>query len=164
MKSIEKLQKSLPENNIIEIKLNNVFTIRYEFKWNKSAPDSEIQKATKDIKYNLPKDYIDFLKITNGAILYYDSKYGQWGYEFYPIKKIVKETIDLRKLGYEIPEHIFMFARCFGDSDMILIDTEKKAIIYGEGSLPYDKWEVIANSFEEFMDKLIESQGKKYWA
>ena len=36
----------------------------------------------------LPKDYVDFLEqISDGVILYYDVKYGQWGYELYGTRK-----------------------------------------------------------------------------
>ncbi len=159
MKSLKELQKTLDENNRLEVQLKSDFIVQYEFKWNKGANDTQLQK----ISDKCPTDYVDFLKFTNGAILYYDTKYGQWGYEFFSIEQMLKETISTRDLGYELPESCFVIARCFGDSDLILINLENSSIIYGEGSLPYKEWETIATTFEEFIDKLIASKGNKYW-
>ncbi len=121
-----------------------------------------------DIGYVLPKEYINFIKITNGAVLFKDDEYGQWGFEFLPIGEMKEVSETIRKIGYELPESSFVVARCYGDGDVIVIDTVKAKnneayVIDGDEGYVFDKWKPIARKFDDFVDRLIVAQGAKYW-
>lgn len=168
MKCLETLQKRISEKNDLEIQAESGFLTHGEFKWNIGVSDAAIEEFEKNISYKLPKDYIEFLKTTNGAILFRDKKYGQWGYNFLEIEKIIDVTKEKREIGYEIPASCIVIATCFGDGDIILIDLDKsskneKCIIDGDQGYQCDRWRGITKHFEKFIDRLIVAQGAKYW-
>ncbi|MFA5384759.1 MAG: SMI1/KNR4 family protein [Eubacteriales bacterium] len=49
------------------------------FEWNTPATNEDIQVFEKENKIILPDGYKEFLLISNGALLFKDNEYGQWG-------------------------------------------------------------------------------------
>lgn len=138
------------------------------FQWNNSITEEEVCEFEKKIGYSLPKSYVEFLKISDGAILFKDALFGQWGYDLVSIDSIIETTNNIRNLGYNIPMQTIVIAKSFGDGDFILIDLIKAKnnddyLIDGEQGYQYDDWEVIKGKFDKFIDRLIVAQGAKYW-
>lgn len=119
----------------------------------------------------LPHAYEQFLLHHNGAILYYDGQYGQWGFQLYG----TSDLIDLnerqkKRFDDDWPASYLAFARSFGDADALVFDLSKPVeggldyvVLDGDsGELPHD-WVAAAPSFGDWLDRLVVAQGAKYW-
>ncbi|EHR8837433.1 SMI1/KNR4 family protein [Shigella flexneri] len=116
-----------------------------------------------DSLHNMPQ-LIDFWKISNGADLFKDSQYGQWGIRIFTSDEAIEVTNKQKKERMqEFLSSDFIFGCFFGDCDLLMIDRSSGAI---NVVLPIDKrseWYMVADSLKEFLDKLLSSQGDKYW-
>jgi hypothetical protein len=106
----------------------------------------------------------------NGALLYYDDEYGQWGFDLYGTKDLIPMNIECWKIfGDEWPPAYLLFARSRGDTDMLVLDTADFVngrdcrVIDGEAIFSPRKWTRAARSFGDWLDRLIVAQGTKYW-
>jgi hypothetical protein len=138
------------------------------FHWNSGIAEADFSNLKSELNYELPREYIDFINVTNGAIMFKDSLFGQWGYEFLQVQDILHVTKNVRELGYLFPETCVVVAKSFGDGDMLLLDLKRSSsgeayIIDGEQGYQYEDWGVINCTFDKFIDRLIVSQGAKFW-
>ncbi|WP_124920921.1 hypothetical protein [Burkholderia sp. Bp9099] len=104
-----------------------------------------------------------FWKISERADLFKDDGYGQWGVEVLSPQEAIDETA--RQRGRRPREFLsgdVVFARFYGDSELLLMDLAGAVCV----ALPLDSrcdWPKVADSFEDFLEKLTDSQGAKYW-
>lgn len=115
----------------------------------------------------MPNTFREFLKISNGATLFKDIKYGQWGCNILSLDELISVTNTVRSWGYELRAEWLVFATWLGDCDVIAFDLSKTKdedyVIDGEQGIPTKNWVTIKGGFSKWLDRLIVSQGAKYW-
>lgn len=55
--------------------------------------EARLRLALPGVKVPLPWSYREWLKESNGAVLYRDEQYGQWGYRLYRAEEVDSQTI-----------------------------------------------------------------------
>lgn len=153
-------------NNTLMVQQENGYYAKVGFHWNKPATIEEINAYEEQNGIRLPMEYKDFLLISNGAVLFKDINYGQWGCNILPYQDTINVTNQLRIDGFEIKKQWLVFSTWLGDMDHLFFDLENintnKYIIDVELD-SIEEWEYINGSFETWLDRLIVSQGCKYW-
>ena len=117
----------------------------------------------------LPKVLEDFYTVSNGADLFKDQEYGQWGLKLYSIEEVTfASKIYKSNRKNDALQSDLIIGEFYGDSDLLLVRCDPNSDDYGSilVVLPVDQrqdWYIIANTFEEFINKFYESQGDKFW-
>ncbi len=160
---LEKLNQLISESQNEKIKtfeeLDSTFTI------NVGASDNSIEECERYFNYKVPLDYKTFLRKYDGCVLYQIEDFA--GFQFLSTKKLVDENSFQRtNFGEDWSEDIILFCLCIGDAEYIgfkvFSDKTYKIIYCIMDELP-DTWKVIDTSFNNFVSKLIEEKGRKYW-
>jgi hypothetical protein len=168
MKPIEVLKTRLLNNKLM-IQNEDGFTAEVEFEWNPPINDEEISKFELETGFTLPDSYKRFLKVSNGATLFKDTKYGQWGCVLLGLNDMRLVTNEVKDRGYELDNLWVVFATWLGDGDVLVFDLskyksgERDYILDGDQGYQTDEWEYIKDDFAKWVDRLIVAQGAKYW-
>ena len=138
------------------------------FSFAKKAEESMITQVEKSMKVKLPDEYKEFLlSVANGATLYYDEKYGQWGYKLYGTNELANEYANWRFIFFgNLGEKFIIIGQLMDELHPIIMrenDDQIFTLLEGNPLEPYDEWLKIADSLEEWFERLITSQGAKYW-
>jgi hypothetical protein len=148
------------------------YTFVASFEWFHPAGSEQIQAVEKQLSLNLPSDYNFFLgEISNGAVLYRDVNYSQWGFKLYGTTEIIEKQREWKKsLPFDWNPNLVAFGELFGESNVLVFDLSKLtqglsnyAVLEGNPYDEFDDWTVISSSFHEWIDHLITAQGAKYW-
>ena len=135
-----------------------------EITMNNPASLSEIRECEKSLSQKFPEDYIFFLKQYNGGIIFKFEDIA--GYDMLGTKDVCKENAFQKKnFGEDWSDDILLFCRIVGVDEYL--GFKKNGCSYKilhciMDSLP-NEWTVIANSFDDFMLRLIKERGKEYW-
>jgi len=141
------------------------------FTFGPSATVEEIEVVKQHLQLLLPPAYEHFLHYTNGALLYSDKEYGQWGFKLYSTQELFSANRRRREpYGDAWPASYLIFAESLGDADLLILDTSQPVdegndcrVIDGDsGYLPLE-WKAAARSFGRWLDWLVVAQGAKYW-
>lgn len=169
MKAIEILKKRLSKRNTLIIQNERGNISEAGFIWNDPATIEEIIKFEYINHIILPEEYKDFLQISNGAILYKDIEYGQWGCKILGLTEIITVTNRMKEYRKALKNSYIAFAEWLGDGDILLFDLEKLAsekrnyILDGDEGYEVESWDYIKGDFGRWLDRLIVAQGAKYW-
>lgn len=169
MKAIESLKSRITSKNTITVQNEGGFISEMGFQWNPSATDAEIHNFEEVNKIILPNHFKSFLKISNGAMLYKDIQYGQWGCNILGLDELINMSTQIESWGYEIKPGWLVFASWLGDCDILIFDLNKynsgdnNYILDGEQGESVDNWITVKGDFAKWLDRLIVSQGAKYW-
>lgn len=169
MIAVEALKKRISEKGTLLIQNEEGSVSEAGFDWNSPATDEDLEQFEKSTGIALPDDYKAFLKISNGATLFKDVEYGQWGCQILALDQLIVATQDLRNYGQDLTEASIVFATWLGDGDTLLFDLRKyqnegkNYIIDGDAGYNFEEWEYIKGNFGKWIDRLIVSQGAKYW-
>jgi hypothetical protein len=168
MKTIDVLKTRL-EGDLLFVQNENGFTGKMGFEWNDPATDTEIEKFEIENNVVLPDGFKDFLRISNGALLFKDTQYSQWGCKVLGLNDLISITEKVASWGYSLDSNWLVFATWLGDTDILLFDMNKYEtgnkdyIIDGEQGEQVEDWENIRGDFSKWLDRLIVAQGAKYW-
>jgi len=169
MISIETLKSRLTSNSTLCVQNEGGFTGEMGFEWKNPATDFEIEDFEKTHNIILPTGFKDFLKISNGAMIFKDIQYGQWGCKILGLDEIIDISNQVNSWGYELKSEWLVFATWLGDCDILVFDLNKSKngvnnyIVYGEQGESVDNWVNIKGDFVKWIDRLIVAQGAKYW-
>lgn len=169
MKSIEVLKSRLSNSNTLKIQNEGGFVSESGFEWKTPATAGEIQDFETKYGITMPNSFKDFLKITNGATLFKDVLYGQWGCKIHGLDEMIDVTNQVNNWGYNLKQGWLVFATWLGDCDILVFDLNKNVaegnsyIIDGEQGERMDDWINIRGDFSKWIDRLIVAQGAKYW-
>ena len=113
----------------------------------------------------IPSDYKDLLKKYNGFTLYEFQDLG--GFSFFDANQMRIET-QQQKEAYEDEweDRIILIATIIADGDFIglrILDHGGYEVLDGYHDEVPQNWEVITDSLDVFLWKLIESRGKRFW-
>ncbi len=130
-----------------------------------SAGNEELEECQKYFKDKIPSEYLEFLRFSNGAILYNYEDLG--GYDFLGTQALVKEDLFQREqFGEDWQENIILICRIIANAEFIgfKINHDKKyeLMFCSMDSMP-DTWEPIGESFDEFISTLVDEKGREYW-
>jgi hypothetical protein len=134
--------------------------------------DSPATRAELDEVSNraaLPSDVLELWRCANGASLFADETYGQWGLHLWSARASIDETEkfavnrrrDFRRGDLVVGEFL-------GDSDLLLVRCDPAAEDYGSVlvALPLDdrsEWDQAASSIEAFLLSYARTHGEKFW-
>lgn len=151
-------------NNLAEsnsLSTNSLLRSCLLFAWHLVFP-SEVQAS-------LPPDLIEFWKCASSANLFKDSQYAQWGIEIIDFHEARAESArHYSTRPRDFKESDLIIGRFLGDSDLLVVRNDSSAEDFGSivVALPIDKredWDVVADSFSSFLERLIEAEGDKFW-
>ena len=142
---------------------------RVYFEVSDGATVQLIRDAEAELGFALPPSFRSFLSRWNGAVLYR----GKWrpGCKIFGTDEIVNRNLIWREqelLPEEQEENIFLFAD-WGDGDYFAFDTRysdaigEYPVLDGDHNISPGTWQVICNSFEEWLARFIEAQGRMFW-
>lgn len=169
--SIHILKKALRETNSLLIIHPDAIWIA-SFEWNNPMTINQDKNLPSQLSIEIPKDLLDFwTEISDGCLLYYDQKYGQWGYKIYSSSEIEDQQLRWKDLFTDQWYPNFLAIGEITDVDHPIIvmykDDFKRNLDYflveGNPLDPIKYWPRMANSIYEWMDRLITAQGAKYW-
>jgi hypothetical protein len=142
------------------------------FTWLDPVPIESVQKVEDELGKQLPEDYKFFLtSISNGAMLYYDIQYGQWGYKIYGIDDIVEAQIKWSSMFEEDwTPNLLAAGKIIGESHALIMNLNKPTkdnygceVFDGNPLDPPEDWEKMSISFHLWLENIITAQGAKYW-
>lgn len=156
-KIIDSLKSKLDENNALYRSSYKGNVILSKMRFNEPLNKQELNK----IEYiNLPKDYISFLEISNGADFFVDDYRGsQPMLELYSLNKIIEQkrfyTNNLQSRS-EYP-----IGTLADNADLLVDEIALKNgdnyLFLADGSIRF------SYSFQEWLDKFIIAQGNEFW-
>ncbi|HMC99839.1 MAG TPA: SMI1/KNR4 family protein [Ferruginibacter sp.] len=131
----------------------------------KNSPASDEAIAALPSNLDIPNDYIQFLKAFNGCTLFEYKDFG--GFEFLAADQIERElTIQRETYAEDWDESLMVFCNVPGDGDFISFrnkgNNEYEILDCYHDDSPKN-WNTITNSFDVFLERLIDEKGKRYW-
>jgi hypothetical protein len=169
--AISVLKKQLPSNQQLEI-THSGYVWKASFRWSEPATTEITRDVNASFNNWLAKDYIEFLEqISNGVVLYYDSEFGQWGFELYGTDKLfAKQKFWQKSIPIKWESYFIAFGEIFGEANALVFDLSKPStnqdsysVLEASAIDPIDYWPLASRSFHEWIDHLITAQGDKYW-
>ncbi len=163
-------QRLTPNNTLDVMHAGHLWTAR--FVWVQPASMSIVEEAQNRIGNMLPKDYVEFLtSVSNGATLFQDVEYGQWGFKLYGTDDIVSKQQYWRK---SFPKtwtpDLLAVAETLGDGNVIVFDVNRiardssgYAVLEGNAIDTVGSWPMLSGTFHEWLDHLVTAQGDRYW-
>ncbi len=160
--------------NLIE-KLENLFSTEIVLTNNENMPvtcisngsisDDNLELFNKDFKIKLPKDYLNFLKRFNGCTIFNYENLA--GFKLLGTENLRNSNLNQEEIYEDLwDESIIVFCEEFGSGDFISFrnqdDGSYEILDCCHDDLPKD-WAVISNSFNDFLEKLIDFKGRPYW-
>ncbi len=171
LKALASLRAKLDAESFLEVMHEGGHLWKAHFTFGPPATREAIEETKRQLQVPFPTSYEKFLLYCDGALLYYDTECGQWGFQLYGTKDLFSMNTE-RRIPYENewPSHYLIFGASRGDSDLLVLDTAHQSneegyypVIDGEGGYSPAEWVVIAPDFGIWLDRLVVAQGAKYW-
>lgn len=127
--------------------------------------DIELAKSTG----GAPEELLTFWQCANGASLFEDEVYGQWGLRLWPVLRSLEETrIFSSNRLQDYKEGDLIVGEFLGDSELLLVRCDPAAADYGSVvvALPLDErveWDFVSPSFQQFFVSYSKMHGQKFW-
>jgi hypothetical protein len=139
--------------------------LQVSFHRHKPATHEEISSLISAGNLKLPRDYLDFLQTFNGCTIFEYKDLG--GFSFLGINEIVKEN-EIQRQTYEEDWDNCLTAFCniIGDGDLLCFRMQPNnsyEILDGYHDDSPQNWNMISNSFNDFLERLIDEKGRRFW-
>lgn len=117
---------------------------------------------------DLPQSFVDFYTLANGAFLFEDVIYGQWGLQLLDVFLILQETNHFMQENKDYAQGDLIIAQFLGDSDLLLLRTDPTKNDYGSMMIvmPLERrnnWNKIELDFYDFIKEYVNNLGQKFW-
>ena len=142
------------------------------FAWRPPAQSEAVRDIEAKLDKKLPEDLFIFItKISDGATLFYDTQYGQWGYQIYSCDELQEREAHWKSMFEEdwMP-YFIAIGESIDDLHPIIANMEKTTpnkmsyqLIEGDALDPIEYWKKVSPSFNEWLGHLITAQGAKFW-
>ena len=133
------------------------------FTWNTPISTDELNELSTRYRLELPQEYIDFLKISNGGIVFNNDEDG--GYKILGLQEAIDYTRSMSRIGLEKQMLIFMTA--LFSPDMLVFDMQrtdsKRYILDGDVGYPVKDWNYLKGGFNTLLTRMYQSDGAMYW-
>lgn len=132
-------------------------------------PAASVDLAKVSNSVALPYDVLEFWRCANGASLFADETYGQWGLH---LLSVLASTYESEKLAANRPLDFrrgdLVLGKFLGDSELLVVRCDPAAEDYGSVlvALPLDDrgdWDRAAPSIEAFLRSYARTHGEKFW-
>jgi hypothetical protein len=153
-------------NNRVEVQSGLEISIACTLRTPAKEQDFDLLRSVVE---KVPSSLLEFWSISNGARLFEDVTFGQWGLELLSIQDSVAASTEFeRERTTEARPGDLVVGKFFGDSDVLLARCAPEVEDYGMIliALPMDSrrdWYVAAAGFEEFLKHYIQVEGSKFW-
>jgi len=143
-----------------------------EFAFGKGIEESEIDRLEERLHVHLPSAYRAILGAYNGLTLFDDPDGHQWGFHLFSVAEAVDAQEQHKRFHTRDPwpDSYVVVAHSFGDLDAIVLDTARVThdgldclVLDAAAGERISAWEVADNGISTWLDRLIVSQGSKYW-
>lgn len=169
--AIMALRDIIDANSSLEVMANRGERWRASFSFGAPAELSSLELTQLQLGIRLPPAYIAFLRTWDGARLYTDAEYGQWGFWLYGTSDLMPMNTKWRKrYNTDWALTYVAFAESFGDADLLVLDTGQLVdddqdcrVIDGDSGYKPAQWRAAARSFDAWLERLVIAQGVKYW-
>lgn len=159
--TISSLKKRFDGGKVIQVQTEEGHVYNATCTFNPPATDAEIAQFESETGYILPKDYKEFLKITNGCSLFDDVEYGG-EIDLYSLEEILK-----RNQGSEEYEGCYDIAYIYQDNIVIhstCISQNEGNYLFWKGHIDqFDEARPLESNFELWVDRFVVCQGAKFW-
>lgn len=168
--SLSQLQKQLSQGELTVTHSGNTWLASFE--WFPPANPEQIRIIDYQLSLSLPQDYKKFLgEISNGAVLFRDKEYSQWGFRLFSTTEIVEKQQEwIKSLPSTWNANLVAFGELLGDANVLAFDLTRPTkdflsytVLEGNAYDKFSDWAVLSRSFHEWLDHLITAQGDKYW-
>ena len=131
-----------------------------------------IIKAVQDLEtrlhISLPDDLRELWQKCNGLRLLEDKTYGQSGLIIWSPQKVLEQQQVLKRNSDEFLDGDLIIGEFLGDSDLLVVRCDQDSDDFEQViiSLPIDHrsdWYYLPYLLPEFLQKLTNSQGQKFW-
>jgi hypothetical protein len=171
IKALKTLQSRLDSTSHLQVIQEGGYIWKAHFEFKTPAIKEDIKAAKEQLSLPLPSHYEQFLLFCDGALLYHDDRYGQWGFKLYGTQDIFVENVRCKEVyGEDWPSSYLTFAESLGDADLLMLDTAQLKddgrdcrVVDGNADDPPQFWKTAARSFSDWLDYLVVAQGAKYW-
>lgn len=169
--ALEALRSKLNASAHLEVIHEGGEIWRAHFAFGSPTTVEDLEAMKGQVHLPLPLNYEQFLLHANGALLYHDDQFGQWGFQLYGTGDLVSINMDFQeRYGDTWPPTYFVFAKSLGDTDRLILDIAQSVdngrdcpVIDGDSGYQPSEWRVAARSFSDWLDRLVVAQGAKYW-
>ncbi|KXZ73577.1 hypothetical protein AVENLUH5627_00551 [Acinetobacter venetianus] len=121
-----------------------------------------------ELLIDLPIEFVEFYKLANGAYLFEDIVYGQWGLQLLDAFLIQEKTRDFIEGNNDYLKGDLIVGEFLGDSDLLLLRTDPSKNDYGSMMIvtPLDSrnnWNNLELNFYNFITEYVSELGQKFW-
>lgn len=120
-------------------------------------------------KMNFSNEMIEFYQLSNGAYLFQDAKYGQWGLHLLDLHLIQRITAEFFEDRYDNAlTGDLIIGEFLGDGEKLLVRLDPNIADFGTIVIvcPISKreeWQIIETNFYDFIINYFQNNGEKYW-
>jgi hypothetical protein len=132
-----------------------------------TASEEDIRAAETEVV--LPESLLAFWRASNGAMLFEDKQYGQWGLRLYSVSSALARTAEFAAdRSTEYASGDLLIGEFLGDSDLLMMRCDPSLNSYGSlvVALPLDEraeWDAASDSLEGFLQAYADTHGEKFW-
>lgn len=121
-----------------------------------------------ELLMDVPIEFVEFYKLANGAYLFEDIVYGQWGLQLLDAFLIQEKTRDFIEGNSDYLKGDLIVGEFLGDSDLLLLRTDPSKNDYGFMVIvtPLDSrnnWNYLELNFYSFITEYVSELGQKFW-
>jgi len=164
------LQQRVAPRNLLEV-MHGSYTWTAGFEWREGAKESAILQTQAELGLTIPCDYREFLRQCDGATLYKDPEFGQWGFVLYGTHELLTQNAMWRRsFQDQWSDTLLAFSENKGESSVLVFDTSRPSvggqscvILQATPYEPSEHWRTVSRSFSEWLSHLVTAQGDKYW-
>ncbi|BBH24459.1 hypothetical protein Back11_58040 [Paenibacillus baekrokdamisoli] len=163
--TLQKLKERQSEKNYLRVQVDHGEELNTVCTFNEPARDSDFKRLIKETNLIIPPDYMDFLKIHNGGVLYSLGEYGG-GIELFSVEEII-ENYEFYK--DDLLESFYPIGIDNGE-ELLLIKSNNcdplrrdKNYLFWSDVLDLEDPIDLNCNFEIWLDRLVMAQGNKYW-
>lgn len=159
---IDRLRR-LQRNGGVQVVTQEGATDWYEVMLYAPASEGAIATAESLIGKTLPAEFHEFWNATNGANLFLNES-GLHGIGVASTELILElQQEEAEIYGAQALEPYAVFGRVHGSGDFLVFELRTGRILDGIHAEQPHEWRAIADSFAEWLDRLIEARGRYYW-
>src|SRR5579863_1083146 len=120
------LRSKLDATSHLEVIHEGGYSWKAFFHFQEAGTKEEIEMVKTQMGLSLPTAYEQFLVFCNGAQLYNDNVYGQWGFHFYGTRELLSKNLERKRpYGEAWPVSYLIFAESLGDADLLVLDVSQ---------------------------------------
>lgn len=134
-----------------------------------ASPAREGDLALVAAQFITPASVLEFWQISDGARLYEDEQYGQWGLLLFSATDALAKTAEFAaQRPRDFKQGDLVLGTFLGDSDLLLVRCDPSLNSFGSVviALPVDEradWEHAASNLEDFLHFYANTHGEKFW-